>query len=747
MRIFFRKFVLWLTLLLTWLSPVSGAETPEPSPGFCRLTSDERPRIGLVLGGGGARGAAHIGVLKQLEAMRVPIDFITGTSMGSVIGGLYATGMTSAQIEQQMNQLNWNDLFVDQPSRIERRFRRKRDDDLDLFGPKLGYREGELVLPGGVLAGQKVNLLLKRITLGQTQQEEFDRLPIPFRAVAADIITGREVVLKEGDLAAAMRASMSIPGAFSPVPRGNQLLVDGGIVNNLPVGIARDMGADVIIAVDVGTPLFGRDELGNLFDMVEQLTNLLVVQGAAAQTRLLRAEDTLLVPDLSDTLTSVDFEKFRDAIPVGEATALAQADRLRPYSLSEADYRAYRRALLDCRNPAGVIQWVRLNNQSVYSDDMILSRLGIATGEPLNFDELDRELAQIYGLGFLREVRYRLTEENGELGVVLDVLPDPRAPNFIEYGLTFISDANDNAFNLRFGLLKTDIDELGGDWRTVVQIGEEPALFTELYKPFQARAPWYLTARAEIRRDQFRVFEDGERQAEILVDQAQLEFSAGKEFGNSADFSVGLRLGTGDSEVSVGDLGIPNVDFDLGEWFARFRYDHLNDLFFPDTGGFGEIEMLGESGALGADTNFRQVTSTYFYNWLLRDRHHLLLGGTFNTTIDSNAPIYGEFRAGGFGNLSGLEFNELSGQHLALGIAGYRYALNSGGLFPAYLGGTVELGNVWDDRSDISFDSALLHGSLYFGYRSPLGPLYIGVGMGEEGDGTFFIRLGDVFSN
>ncbi len=714
---------------------------------LCQLTNDQRPRVGLALGGGGARGAAHIGVIKTLEQLRVPIDFIAGTSMGSVIGGLYATGMTGAEIEAQMRDLNWSELFTDQPNRTERRFRRKRDDDLDLFGPKLGYKDGQLILPGGVLAGQKVNLLLKRVTLSQTHQSNFDHLPIPFRAVAADIITGQEVVLNEGDLAVAMRASMSIPGAFAPVPLKDQLLVDGGIVNNLPVQIVRDMGADVIIAVDVGTPLFGRDQLGNLFDMVEQLTNLLVVQGVAAQTRALRAADTLLVPNLADTLTSVDFEKFADAIPVGQATAQANAEKLSRYALSEAQYRDYRRALTACQRPAGVVNWVQVNNQSSYSDAMILSRLGVKQGEALNFDNLDHEIDQIYGLGHLREVRYHLDRRDGELGIVLDVVPDRRAPNLIEYGLTFISDTDDNAFNLRLGLLKTDIDELGGEWRTVAQIGEEPSLFSELYKPLQPREPWYLTARGQIRRNKFRLFDDGSPLSETLVDRAELELTAGKEFGNSADFSVGLRFGVGDTEVNIGDQAISDVEFTTGEWFARFRYDHLDNLFFPNNGGLGTLEYLAESDLLGADTNFRQLRARYYYNWLLQDRHHLLLGGTFNTTINSDAPVYGLFRAGGFGNLSGLEFNQLSGQHLALGVAGYRYSLSRSGLFPAYLGGTVELGNVWDRRSDISLDSALLHGSVYFGYRSPLGPLYMGVGVGEEGDGTFFIRLGDIFAN
>ena len=283
----------------------------------------DRPVVGLVLGGGGARGAAHIGVLKVLEELRIPVDRIAGTSMGSIVGGLYATGLTADELEQIVMGQDWEDSFRDQTAREDRPFRRKRDDDFNLFGPKFGVGQGASLLPRGALAGQRITLFFESIVGARVQSRHFDELPIPFRAVAADIVTGDEVVLGDGDLTVAMRASMSIPAAFDPVARGESLLVDGGVVNNVPISVARSMGADVVVAVDVGTPLATRDELRNLFAITGQLSGLLVRGNTVRQLATLTDADVLVVPPLGNDIGASDFTKMDEAIPIGYAKASA----------------------------------------------------------------------------------------------------------------------------------------------------------------------------------------------------------------------------------------------------------------------------------------------------------------------------------------------------------------------------------------------------------------------------------------
>ena len=321
------------TILIAVVQPIAAY-----ADDLCRPPPTDRPRIGLVLGGGGARGIAHVGVIRVLEQLRIPIDYVAGTSMGSIVGGLYATGMTSTQLEEVIRQLNWSDIFADNTIRAERPYRRKRDDDLALFGPKFGVGPKSSLLPRGAISGQKIQFFLQSATSERVQSKNFDELPIPFRAIAADIVTGKPVVISQGDLATAMRASMSIPGLFSPIDFQGHLLVDGGIVNNLPVNVVQGMGADILIAVDVGTPLYTRAELTDFVSITSQLSGIMVVNNTERQESLLTPNDVLIVPNLGSEITSVDFGKIDESIPLGYEAADALRDRLAPLGVSEEQY-------------------------------------------------------------------------------------------------------------------------------------------------------------------------------------------------------------------------------------------------------------------------------------------------------------------------------------------------------------------------------------------------------------------------
>ena len=311
----------------------TGEESAAPKAG--------RPKIGLVLSGGGARGAAHIGVIKVLEELRVPIDCIAGSSMGSIIGGLYASGLSVAEIEKALTGVDWTDAFLDDIPRQERSFRRKRDDDLYLLKAKAGLKDdGSLALPAGVLQGQKIDLLFKGLTFPVEEIRDFNLLRIPFRAVATDIVTGKEVVLDHGDLALAMRASMSVPAVFAPVEIDGRMLVDGGVSNNLPMDVARKMGADILIVVDISTPMSTREELKNALAITDQLTNILTRSNTEAQLATLGKQDILLVPDLVG-ISSSDFVRAGEAIPRGIASANGRREDLARLAIGENAYQAY----------------------------------------------------------------------------------------------------------------------------------------------------------------------------------------------------------------------------------------------------------------------------------------------------------------------------------------------------------------------------------------------------------------------
>jgi len=295
-----------LILFASYLQPAAAQDVES--------NNISRPKIGLALSGGGARGAAHLGVLRVLEENNVPIDYIAGTSMGAIVGGLYAAGMTTDEIEAALAAIDWDDIFHDLPPRTERSFRRKRDDDLYLTRAKPGFSDGKLKLPRGLIQGQKIDVVFSRLALPVSTIEDFDDLMIPFRAVAADIATGEEVVIDSGNLGMAIRASMSIPAVFTPAEIYGRLLVDGGIVNNLPISIVRDMGADIVIAVDISTPLLSQAEIDSVLLITSQLTGLMTRGNVEEQIATLTEKDVFIVPDLGEVSTT-DFKEFAKAIP------------------------------------------------------------------------------------------------------------------------------------------------------------------------------------------------------------------------------------------------------------------------------------------------------------------------------------------------------------------------------------------------------------------------------------------------
>lgn len=706
-----------------------------------RSEVSERPKIGLVLGGGGARGYAHVGVLKKLEEMRIPYDYITGTSMGSIVGGFLATGMESDELAQVVRDADWDDLFKDKTARQDLPFRRKADDDLGLYGPKLGIGKDSNLLPKGMVSGQKVIFMFESVASQRVNTTDFDQLPIPYRAIATDIVTGDMVVIGSGEVSMAMRASMAVPGVFDPVRRDNALLVDGGLVRNLPVDVARDLGADVIIAVDVGTKLAGKDDIDSALAIVYQMSGLLTVSNTNIQIKELGENDILISPDIGDKISSADFSKLDEAIPLGYAATEAVQDQLKKYSLSESEYRAWRQQIDNCVDGPPQVHFVSLNNQSRFSDKVISELITIKPGETLDLEELDHDLRQIYGLGFIRQARYSVIEQDGLQGIEITVLPDDRGNHFIETGLDLSLTARGTAFNIRGGYLNTALDDRGSEFRAVLQVGESAGIFVDYFRPlddglkysFEPTAYW-------LDRPLYFYDSNGDARAEVELNEWGGSVSLGREFERHAKFTLGYTRYAGKMDITVGDPGIEAFSFNGGEVFAELRYDRIDDRFLPTTGIFSLLKYTDSIKGLGADYSFDQIEFRVFGSHPV-GFHNFMWGGQYNTSLGNDVPLYGLYSGGGFFNMSGYEPNSLIGKHFGSVLAGYRYQVAKSGLLPGYVGMTVEYGNATENRSDI-FAEGLLNGSVYFGYKTPLGPVYLGIGWSEDRSALYFLRFG-----
>ena len=726
--------------LLSMTGTVPAAQPCQPEPGI------KRPAIGLVLSGGGARGAAHIGVIRVLEELSIPVDCIAGTSMGSIIGGLYASGMSPDTIQQALLAIDWDDAFDDDPQRAHRPFRRKREDDEFLVQASPGISDqGELKLPAGLIQGQKLGLILKQLTLPVAEIRDFDELSIPFRAIATDIVTGHEVVLASGDLARAMRASMSVPGAFSAVEIDGKLLVDGGMANNLPVSVVREMGAEIVIAVDISTPLASRDDIKNVLSITGQLAGFLTNANAERSRASLTQDDILIVPDLGG-ISSGDFKRSVEAIPTGRTAAENMIPRLRRLSLGSEQFATHIAARKPQPEAPPDIDFVRIDNRSRLADEFISTRLHIETGQPLDVPSLEKDLNNVYGSELFENVSYRIVEEQGKTGVVVTATEKSWGPNYLQGGLALSGNfSGSNSFTIGASYTRTAINPLGGEWRTIVQVGSDRRLFTELYQPLDVGTRWFVNPIFEWEAQNVNLFEDGDKLAEYDVSEVGISLEAGRELGYWGEIRSGLRWSTGEVDLEVGDPALPEGDFDRGEGFLRLSLDTFNDAYFPRTGSRGTLEYLASRDALGADANYDQVEAGYIKALPFGDRNAIILGANFDTTLDDDAPVEGLFRGGGFLRLSGFEENEISGQHLGLLRGVYLRRINDFNLMPTYFGSSLELGNAWNDTSDISADSTLAAGSLFLGVDTFLGPVYAGYGYTEGGNHAGFLFLGNPY--
>ena len=706
-----------------------------------------RPRIGLALSGGGARGGAHIGVLKALQELRIPIDYVAGTSMGAVMGGLYASGLDESEMEAVSTEIDWGWVFTEDPPRDYRSFRRKRDDDLFLVKQRAGFNRGELQLPLGLIQGQNIDLFLDRTLLPVSQVDDFDDLAIPYRAVAAEIATGDTVVLGEGSLSRSIRASLSIPTIFAPIRIDERLLVDGGIAQNLPVQTVRDMGADVVIAIDISTPLGGEDTLTSLLSVTGQLTSLLIVRRTQEQIGLIDGDDVLITPDLRDIGTA-DFTRIAETFPFGYEATMAAADMLRPLALSPEAYAAHRATRPNPRQEAPPqIDFVRLNNDSGLGDNLINERLeDIPTGVPLDVDALEYAIAELYGLELFQNVRYAVVEENGTTGLEVGVEERSWGPGYLQGGVQYSSAGNDETrFGLSVSYLRTQMNERGAEWRTTFTVGDEPRLFTEWHQPLGFNARAFLAAEYTHEARLVNLYSGGSQIATVQPTEDSISVAAGREFGNWGEVRLGLTRGHGETDLLTGSPLLPLAEeFDRGQVFARFTLDTLDSLYFPTGGSFVLTEWRGSREDLGAEDRFDQLVSRIVSAKTFGK--NILTGSLrYDTTSADVAPPQDLFRIGGFWDLSGYAENELSGQHVARLSAAYYRKIASVRQTTAYAGISYETGNAWASRGDISMDDAIDSASIWFGADTPIGPIYLAYGKAEDGRNSIYFFIGSVF--
>ena len=724
-------------------SVVHAQTTPPPTAPAASATG--RPKVCLVLSGGGARGVAHVGVLKALETLHVPIDCIAGTSMGAVIGGAYASGMTTREMEAVVARLSTQVLFREKPPRQDQAIRRKLDDRSILFGLELGLRDGSIDFPKGVVSGIQLESVLRQLVKAPGFRK-FDELPIPFRAVATDLVTGKAMVFHEGELANVMRASMSVPAAIAPAEIDGTLYVDGGLTDNLPVDVARAMGADIVIAVNLGTPLLKREELGSVFGVTGQMINILTEQNVRASLASLKSTDILIEPALGE-FSAADFDNLVKTVPIGIAAVQPLTARLAPLKLAPGPYAELRAAQtaippLDERP----IDEIRFRDLARVNPAAAAAEFETRVGSPLDQAVLDRDLRRLFGSGDFEHVGYRIIEEPGRRILDVDAVEKTWGPNYLRFGLGLASDLQgQNTFNAAASYRRTWINALGGEWRTDMQIGQTSRFYTELYQPLATNRLLFISPQAEVQRHTVDVFQRSQRIARYDVRESTLALDVGSSVTKYGEARAGVIAGVVDASLDTGpaELTPSNTRPRIGAYRLRAIYDQLDSANFPRFGAAASMNVKLSSGSLGASDEYVRWDADFLAAHSF-GAHTFRVAGKFGGPLGGDPlPAYDLFQWGGFLQQSGYATGALLGQRLAFGRVEYTYKLVQQHLLEGlYAGVSLEGGHVGSPLVPGNNAGTLKSLAVYLGADTPIGPFYLGYGVAADGNHSAYLFLG-----
>ncbi|MBM4908307.1 patatin-like phospholipase family protein [Vibrio parahaemolyticus] len=759
-----RYFALWVSLFLIATPSVAQVKN-EDTP--------TRPKVAVVLAGGGAKGAAHIGVLKALEEMHIPVDIITGTSMGAYVGGLYATGMSADEIESFIYSVDWNSGYRDRVDRSQRRVRDKEYEDRYQITTDLGLRFGEVRAPTGVVQGQNMLRVLRETTGNLGRFDSFDELAIPYRSVATDILELDEVVIGNGYLVDAMMASMSVPGALPPYKLNGHMLVDGGVVNNMPVDVARAMGADVVIAVDISTDYKTEDDFTGLFTVADQLSNYLVRRSTQQQVETLQEHDVYIRPNVGQ-METVEFDKMPWAFQSGYDITKEMESKLAGLRLSNAEYQKYIDHKQEVRKKLvygddRVVDEIVIVNNTHYSDVLLTNRLELETGRKIETAEIEKAVENLYALDRFELITYHFEEVDGSNLLVFDVNEKSWGPNYLNFRFFLEDDFDtDSQYGIGMSTNFTNLNSHGAEMALNVEMGTDKLIEAELYSPVLSSQEFFVAGKVAYSSEgrNLPVSDDDSSLSSVndFLPVSYTEFVSEIAIGIQPTLWQELRLGgrysSGSIELST-LASVGNLDFERRGLFANYRLDTLDDFAFPTRGLLVDLEYLvshdtspeeiGQSKPKDIVEDTVYEIDARFKGAMSYQRHTLVGQAEYSFVQSKNSSITLEPRElGGFLHLSGIPRNSLIGQNLFFSSLVYRYKWfdNDFGLFeaPVYVGASLEHGGTWSDN-DLKLNEAPLYNaaSIFFGVDSPIGPIMLAYGRTEQDMEAVYLIVGTSF--
>ncbi len=708
---------------------------------------EERPKIGLVLGGGGAFGLAHIGVLTTLEELQIPIDYIGGTSMGSIIAGMYASGMSPAEIEKSLINLNWWDILKDKSSYEYLDYRRKIDSDRYFMNLEFGLKNEKVTFSPGMAYGQKLNNVLETFTINSIGITDFDHLNIPYRAVATDLPSGTSVALKSGNLATAMRASMAVPGAFTPVRIKDQVLVDGGILNNIPVDVVKEMGADIIIAVDVGKSSYENGQQSDFRSLGDVVGRTYALMQRPDQQKQLDKADLVIAPDLTGASPS-SFHMGDTIIPAGRKTSLEMTKKLSIYSADKKTYDVFLNKQRKKRNTADSVHEINILGNVKVSDRVIRERIRSKEG-PLDIDEISADLKRIHGMGNFQTVSYRLTPV--EDGVNLNYITTEKfwGPTYLHFGIRLeTATESSTRWSMLLNYTKTEINDLGGEIRADLELGgKKLSAASEWFQPVNGSRAFFFEPSISYVSEEIPIYDGGKEVAEDNQEELIGTFDVGIHGYEFGEIRLGFLGGNVWSDVDFAGIKLADISDTLSAFTTSLVIDQLDDRVFPTKGFKFELNGLFSSESIGATETYTKVDTKLVKPFTFG--HHTITpafngGGSMGTTL----PIYALYDAGGFHSFAGLAPYQIRGNYYAITSLEYRYQLMQ---LPPTLGNEVfgiargDLGNTWFNADDIKFDNLRSGALIGVGADTIIGLCVLSFGKAESMNPRLYFSIGNIF--
>jgi NTE family protein len=722
--------------------PEQPLTTKPVSPGE-KLTPKLRPSVGVALEGGGALGEAHIGVLKWFEEHHIPVDYLAGTSMGGLVGGLYATGKSADQLRDIVQTADWSLLLGGETPYQDMSFRRKEDARDIPNSIEIGLKHGA-TLPPGLNSGHQVNLLIDRETLPFSTIKSFDELPIPFRCVSTEIVSGKAYVFREGSLSDAMRSTMSIPGVFAPVRHGDQIFVDGGLVDNLPTDVVRKMGADVVIAVHLQIAPASAKEIQSAFSVLGRSVELVI---AETEIRGMAGAD-LIVKANVEKYSTTDYEKTEELMKVGYQAAEEKAQILKAYALNDEDWAEYvREKNSRILTRVGIPQFVKIEGVTGEAEVNVHKFLTPLVGKPIDQPTLDQLITRLTGVGRYDSITYDMIQENGQDGLLVRIHEKSYAPPTLRPGVVIDGTQTDDvSFTTGARLTFMDVAGFRSEWRTDFEFGQTYGIASDLYKPFRPLGKWFMDPFVRASQNTFMVYKKSNPQADYRIDDVLGGIDLGYAISRFSEFRVGYGIGYRNEDLRLGTPDFTSTSGQVGAFHARYILDHTNEPVIPTKGYYVQTDFIFFDNYPDAAEAFPSLTTTLQYFQPVHHRDSAFIIGTAGSTLGYNKTGDPQFFLGGVGRLTAYGLNELLGDQYFVGRVGY---LRQIATLPTFVGKSVyligygEVGKMYGDP----FGAPRLSGDGAAGViaDTAFGPIFIGGSVGDTGHHKWFFQLGRVF--